>query len=84
MGRKTTITISVEVKKLLDFERKNATWDDFLLELLRKAKFADKIVAAMELEKLFTVDDAEALEKILGEVKLRWKRLPKNSSSTRM
>ncbi len=30
--------------------------------LLKKAKFADKIVAAIELEKIFTIDDAKALE----------------------
>ena len=69
---KTTITISVEVKEFLDSMRGNKSWEDFLLELARKAKLADKLLALRELERILTIDDAEKLMKIIDQVKLKW------------
>ena len=50
------------------------TWDTFLRELLKKAKMLDKLLAAMELNRMFTEEDAIKMEKILEEVKLKWTR----------
>ena len=72
MLAKTTITISVEVKEFLDSMRGNKSWEDFLLELARKAKLADKLLALRELERILTMDDAEKLMKIIDQVKLKW------------
>jgi len=74
MLEKTTITISLQTKKLLEKEKKGMTWDTFLRELLKKAKMLDKLLAAMELNRMFTEEDAIKMEKILEEVKLKWTR----------
>ncbi len=74
MLEKTTITISLQTKKILEKEKKEMTWDAFLRELLKKAKMLDKLLAAMELNRMFTEEDAIKMEKILEEVKLKWRR----------
>jgi len=74
MLEKTTITISLQTKKLLEKEKRGMTWDTFLRELLKKAKMLDKLLAAMELNRMFTEEDAIKMEKILEEVKLKWTR----------
>ena len=70
---KTTITISIKTKRLLDNMRDNKSWDEFLLEIARKARLADKLSVLGEFEKIFTMEDAKRLEEILNEVKLRWR-----------
>lgn len=74
MLEKTTITISLQTKKILEKEKKEMTWDAFLRELFKKAKMLDKLLAAMELNRMFTEEDAIKMEKILEEVKLKWRR----------
>jgi len=53
--------------------RDNKSWDEFLLEIARKARLADKLSVLGEFEKIFTMEDAKRLEEILNEVKLRWR-----------
>lgn len=69
---KTTITISSDIKRVLDRERAGKTWEEFLMELLKKAKQAEKLLAVSELEKIFSAEDAEKIEKLMDRVRLKW------------
>ena len=71
---KTTITISSGVKRVLDRARGKKPWEDFLMELLEKAKLAEKLLALDRFEKIFSVEDAEKIEKHMDEVRLKWVR----------
>lgn len=61
----------MKVKRVLDIVRDDNSWDEFPLEIAQKARLANKLLALKEFEKIFNEGDAENLEGILAEVKLR-------------
>jgi len=56
----TTISISIETKRLLEKRKKNMDWDRFLRSLIERLEELEKIMAAKELEGRFTEDDEKA------------------------
>ena len=66
MRKYVTISILREVKEILEREKKNRDWSEFLLELYREAKMAR---ARMAFEQLRRMLNDEELDKILASVK---------------
>ncbi|MHA1723191.1 MAG: antitoxin VapB family protein [Candidatus Baldrarchaeia archaeon] len=73
MSRYTTITIKKEVKEKLEKLKKNKSWDDFLMNLLKEYVKLKKIEAAKKLENSFTKEELETLEDAIKREKLKWK-----------
>lgn len=61
MEKYTTISISIETKRLLEKRKKNMDWDRFLRSLIERLEELEKIMAAKELEGRFTEDDEKAV-----------------------
>ena len=62
MRKYATISVLREVKELLEKEKRNRDWSEFLLELYREAKVAKARIAFEELRRL--IEERE-LEEIL-------------------
>jgi len=69
----TTIPISKETKELLDKLRGKKSWDKFLRELVEENMRLKRVIAAQKLEKMFTEEELELLEKICKEERSKWK-----------
>ena len=64
MARYATISVPVEVKRLLERDKGSETWGSYLLRLYRQAKASRGERAFRELLKLLSRED---LERIKGE-----------------
>ena len=61
MGKHTTISVPVQVKKNLELMKGNKTWGEFLLEALTEWKRLRGEKAFQEPRKLLTEDDLKAI-----------------------
>jgi len=73
MSKYTSITIKREVKERLEKFKKNKSWDEFLMNLLKEYVRLKKIEAAKKLEKSFTKEELKILEDVIKREKLKWK-----------
>ena len=63
MRKYVTISVLREVKELLEKEKKNRDWSEFLLELYREAKTSRAKRAFEELKRLLDEKDLEEIVK---------------------
>jgi len=68
-----TISVLREVKELLEKEKKNRDWSEFLLELYREAKTSRAKRAFEELKRLLDEKDLEEIVKSSIEFRRRFK-----------
>ena len=67
MSRYATISVLREVKELLEKEKGNRDWSEFLLELYREAKMSRARAAFEELRHLLSDEDLENIAKASRE-----------------
>lgn len=67
MSRYATISVLREVKELLEKEKGNRDWSEFLLELYREAKMSRARAAFEELRRLLSDEDLENIAKASRE-----------------
>ena len=73
MKKYVTISVLKEVKELLEKEKKDKDWSDFLLGLYREAKSAKARLAFESLREVLTERDYIVIEKSSKEFRRRFK-----------
>ncbi|AOL17379.1 hypothetical protein BFU36_12400 [Sulfolobus sp. A20] len=63
VGRITTISVSDSVKEILEREKGDMNWDEFLLILVNEYKRKKREEGLRELMKILTEDDIKEIEK---------------------
>ncbi len=61
MRKYVTISVLREVKEILEKEKKDKDWSEFLLELYKEAKLARAKTAYHELRQILSEDDLESI-----------------------
>lgn len=67
MSRYSTISVLREVKELLEREKGDKDWSNFLLELYREARASKSRSAFERLRQLLTEEDLNSIERSSGE-----------------
>ncbi|QKR00884.1 hypothetical protein GWK48_11270 [Metallosphaera tengchongensis] len=68
MVRTTTVSISNAVKQILEREKGNMSWDEFLLMLVNEYKRKKREEEIKDLRKILTEEDVREIEKSHKEV----------------
>ncbi len=63
VGRITTISVSDTIKEILEREKGDMNWDEFLLILVNEYKRKKREEGLRELMKILTEDDIKEIEK---------------------
>ena len=67
MSRYSTISVLREVKELLEREKGDKDWSNFLLELYRETRASKSRSAFERLRQLLTEEDLNSIERSSGE-----------------
>ena len=72
MRKYVTISILREVKEILEREKKNRDWSEFLLELYREAKMARTRMAFEQLRRMLNDKELDEILAATGEFRERF------------